>query len=115
MRFGVFPCFWRYHLKGVDQEGFMVDWFAKALYIHVYLWISVRGWLHKPIRMSRHAMIQADERGIGFPEQVCAVLQSGKIERFGKRGVRFVSDSIICIGEDKGHEVVIKTVEWRNK
>lgn len=61
--------------------------------------------------MTDHALKRARERGIAFPDHVYAALESGRMERFGKHGVKFISKSIICVGEDKGHEIVIKTIE----
>ena len=40
---------------------------------------------------------------------------NGKIERFGKNYVRFVSRSIICVGEISGLKLKIITIEWRKK
>jgi len=50
--------------------------------------------------------------------QVYNVLKTGRIEKFGKNGLKFIkkskTGSIICIGEDKGRCIIIKTVERGN-
>jgi len=77
--------------------------------------ISLNG---KPIVISVHAIKRALEREIAFPDQVYSVLRTGKVSRFGKNRIRFVkrsgNGSIICIGEDVGQAIIIKTVERGN-
>lgn len=72
----------------------------------------------KPIIIKVHAIKRARQRNIAFPDQVYSVLNTGKIERFGKNGIRFMKKSkegsIVCIGEDVGHAVIIKTIERGN-
>ena len=72
----------------------------------------------KPIIIKIHAVKRARERGIAFPDQVYDVLQTGKVKRFGKHGIKFVKrskeDSIICVGEDLGYCIIIKTIERGN-
>lgn len=72
----------------------------------------------KEIMMSVHAIKRAREREIAYPDHVYTVLQTGKVSRFGKNGIKFVSrtkkGSIICIGEDLGHLIIIKTIERGN-
>ncbi len=74
--------------------------------------------LGKPIIISVHAIKRARERNVAYPDQVYRVLKTGKIERFGKNGLKFISKtktgSIICIGEDIGQCIIIKTVERDN-
>jgi len=44
-------------------------------------------------------------------------LKAGKVERFGKNGMKFISKSkkpIICVGEDLGQCIIIKTIERGN-
>jgi len=69
----------------------------------------------KPIFISSHAIKRAREREIAYPDQVYGVLQTGKVKRFAKNMVKFVKKSrqgsIICIGEDLGHAIIIKTIE----
>jgi|TARA_Y100000310_G_scaffold5001_1_gene5915 exosome complex RNA-binding protein Rrp4 len=65
-----------------------------------------------------HAIKRARQREIAFPDQVYNVLQTGKVSRFGKNHLKFVKKgkqgSIICIGEDLGHTIIIKTIERGN-
>ncbi len=76
----------------------------------------------KPIIIKVHAVKRARarerEREIAFPDQVYDVLQTGKVKRYGKHGIKFVKrgkeGSIICVGEDLGHCIIIKTVERGN-
>ncbi len=65
-----------------------------------------------------HAIKRAREREVAFPDQVYDVLQTGKVKRFGKHGIKFVKrskeGSIICVGEDLGYCIIIKTIERGN-
>ena len=68
----------------------------------------------KPIIIKVHAVKRAREREIAFPYQVYEALQTGKVKRFGKHGIKFVKKgkegSIICVGEDLGYCIIIKTI-----
>ena len=72
----------------------------------------------KQIIIKVHAIKRAREREIAFPDQVYDVLQTGKVKRFGKHGIKFVKKSkegsTICVGEDLGHCIIIKTIERGN-
>ena len=72
----------------------------------------------KPIIIKVHAIKRAREREIAYPDQVHDVLQTGKVKRLGKHGIKFTKkgkdDSIICIGEDLGYCIIIKTIERGN-
>ena len=72
----------------------------------------------KPILIKTHAIIRARERNIAYPNHVYAVLKTGKITRFGKNGIKFVKKSkkgsIVCVGEDLGQIIIIKTIERGN-
>ncbi len=72
----------------------------------------------KPVIIKVHAIKRARERDIAFPDQVYDVLRTGKIHRFGKNFLKFVKknkvDSVICIGEDIGYAIIIKTIERGN-
>lgn len=72
----------------------------------------------KPIIIKVHAVKRAREREIAFPDQVYDVLQTGKVKRYGKHGIKFVKrseeGSIICVGEDLGYCIIIKTIERGN-
>ncbi len=72
----------------------------------------------KEIWITSHAVKRAREREIAYPDQVYEVLQTGKVFRFAKNGIKFVkrskAGSIICVGEEKGEIIVIKTIERGN-
>ena len=55
----------------------------------------------KPIVIKVHAIKRARQRDIAFPDQVYGVLQTGKVKRYGKHGIKFVKrgkeGSIICV------------------
>ncbi len=64
------------------------------------------------IELKHHAFIRATERKI-TPDLVENCIKNGKIEKFGKNYIKFISKSIICIGELKGLKIKIITVERR--
>jgi len=71
---------------------------------------------HWEIELTNHAIIQAKRRGVS-PDMILATIKGGKIERFGKRMIRFVSfyknTCLICIGEIKEmNKIKILTIEW---
>ena len=72
----------------------------------------------KPIVIKVHAIKRAREREIAYPDQVHDVLQTGKVKRFGKHGIKFIKrskeGSIICVGGDLGYCIIIKTIERGN-
>lgn len=72
----------------------------------------------KQIFIKTHAVKRTREREIAYPDHVYAVLKTGKVERFGKHGIKFISKSkkrpIICVGEDLGQIIIIKTIERGN-
>ncbi len=72
----------------------------------------------KEVFIRSHAIKRARERNIAYPDQVYTTLKTGKVERFGKSGVKFVKKSkkgsIICVGEDTGYALIIKTIERGN-
>ena len=72
----------------------------------------------KQIFISNHAIKRAREKEIAFPDQVFQVLKTGRIERFGKHYLKFIKKSkrgsVICIGEDVGECILIKTIERGN-
>lgn len=73
----------------------------------------------KQVVISVHAIKRAREREIAFPDQVYSALRNGKMKRFGKNGIKFINKSknegsIICIGEDLGSTIIIKTIERGN-
>ena len=44
----------------------------------------------KQIIIKVHAVKRAREREIAYPDQVYEVLQTGKVKRFGKQGIKFI-------------------------
>lgn len=72
----------------------------------------------KEIWITSHAIRRARERQIAYPDQVYDCLRTGKAFRFAKNGIKFIKfskdGSIICVGEDKGFAIVIKTIERGN-
>ena len=64
------------------------------------------------IEIKRHAFIRAIQRGI-HPDLIENTLIKGKVKRFGKNYIKFVSKTIICVGEISGIKLKIITVEWR--
>lgn len=98
----------------------IVEIFRK-LYILVYLCIFRNTPLYynrKEIVLTDHAIRRAFEREIAYPEQVYNVLRMGKVVKFGRRNLKFVKrskkGSIICVGEEVGDLIVIKTIERGN-
>ena len=87
------------------------------VYLCIYILFVVE-YLGREILIRPHAIKRARERDIAYPDQVYGVLRSGKVKRFGKNGLKFISKSkkgsIICVGEDLGDVIIIKTVERGN-
>ena len=73
---------------------------------------------NKPIIIKVHAIKRAREREIAFPDQVYSAIQSGTVKRFGKHGIKFIKKgkkgSIICVGQDVGYAIIIKTIQRGN-
>ena len=73
---------------------------------------------NKQIFITTHAIKRARKRNIAYPDQVYNVLKSGKVLKFGKNLLKFIKNtkqgSIICIGEDLGNSIIIKTIERGN-
>ena len=70
----------------------------------------------KKVWVSVHAIKRARERKIILPDMIFEVIKKGKIKRFGKNQIKFIKKHknrvLICIGEDKGYSIIIKTIEW---
>lgn len=66
------------------------------------------------IEIKHHTFVRAIQRGID-PDLIEKTIINGKIERFGKNYMKFVSKSVICIGEISGLKIKIITIEWRQK
>ena len=69
------------------------------------------------VEIKHHAFKQALRRGI-HPDMIEDALLKGKMERFGKHGIRFINKgakkTIICVGEVIGGKLKIFTVEEGN-
>lgn len=61
------------------------------------------------IEIKHHAFKQASKRGIS-PDLIEDVLLTGKVKRFGKQGIKFITKSIICVGEISGLKIKIITI-----
>lgn len=73
----------------------------------------------KRIWFSSHALKQARVRNVAYPGLVRNAILHGKVYRYGKHGITFVARSkrrglIICVGEDIGDHIIIKTIERGN-
>ena len=72
---------------------------------------------NKEVLIKTHAVKRARQRNI-FPSMVYATLNGGEIKRFGKNllkiSKRYKKGKVICIGEDIGSYIIIKTIEWGN-
>ncbi len=70
----------------------------------------------KKVWISVHAIKRARKRKVILPDMLFAVIKGGKIKRFGKNQIKFIKPYknrvLICIGEDKGYSIIIKTIEW---
>lgn len=66
------------------------------------------------IDIKHHAFIRAMQRGID-PDLTEKCIKNGSIKRFGKNYVKFISKSVICVGEISGLKIKIITIERRKK
>lgn len=66
------------------------------------------------VEIKHHVFVRAMQRGI-HPDLIEDTLRKGKMERFGKHYVRFVSKTLICVGELTGLKLVVMTIERRKK
>ena len=66
------------------------------------------------VEITHHAFKQALARGI-HPDLIEDTLRKGKVQQFGKHGVRFVSAGskrrIICVGQIVADKLTIFTIE----
>ncbi len=62
------------------------------------------------IEIRHHVFIRAMQRGIS-PDLIEKCIITGKHETFGKSYMKFITRSVICIGEVKGMKVCIITIE----
>jgi hypothetical protein len=86
---------------------------SKGIYTSRYLFIQ-----GKEVVISTHAAVQAMRRRI-HPEMVEATVLGGVHKHFGKRVIKFIrpfkNRTVICVGDDEGLRIVIKTIEWGNR
>lgn len=72
----------------------------------------------KKIFITNHAIKRARERNIAYPDQVYKTIKTGKVKKFGKKGIKFINKtkngSIICVGEYNFDTIIIKTIERGN-
>ena len=66
------------------------------------------------IVIKHHVFIQAMHRHID-PDLIEKTIKNGKVQRFGKNYVKFISRSVICVGEISGLRLKIMTIEWRKR
>jgi len=66
------------------------------------------------VEIKHHAFIKAMERGI-HPDLIENCIKNGGIRRFGKNYVKFMTKSVICVGEVIGLKIKIITIERREK
>ena len=68
------------------------------------------------IEIKNHASVRAVQRGI-TSKMIEATVKSGKIERFGRRNLRFVKQykyfDVVCVDEICGNKIKIVTIEVR--
>ncbi|MBU2560951.1 MAG: hypothetical protein KKD17_01545 [Nanoarchaeota archaeon] len=66
--------------------------------------------------VKRHAFIRALQRGV-TPDMIEATLKGGRVQRFGKRNIRFYKDykrfTVVCVDEVVGDTIKIVTIEIR--
>ncbi|MDP1728652.1 MAG: hypothetical protein Q8L27_00430 [archaeon] len=66
------------------------------------------------LEIKRHVFEQAIKRGI-HPDLIQDTIYKGKIQRFGKHGIKFINKgskrTIICVGQLVGNKLKIFTIE----
>lgn len=84
----------------------------KDIYTSRYLFIH-----DKEVALTKHATIQARRRHID-EEMIEKTIRNGMHKRFGKQLIKFIQPfkdrCVVCIGEDIGSHIIIKTIEWGN-
>jgi hypothetical protein len=107
----------------MKEKSVTIAAFQKSIqniYIQVSTWINMKEiyFNNKPIIIKVHAIKRAREKGIAYPDHIYQILKTGKVERYGKNLINFVKKSekgsIICVGEDIGYAIIIKTIERGN-
>jgi len=82
---------------------------AKGIYTRIYADIQQR------IAITRHALLQAQERDIGDAEHIEDIIRTGRVERFGKNYAKFISrDGTTCVAEITSTAIIVITVERGN-
>ena len=66
------------------------------------------------IEIRHHVFIRAMKRGIS-PDLIESCIKNGSIKGFGKNYIKFISKSVICVGEIAGLKIKIITIERRKK
>jgi len=66
------------------------------------------------IEIKHHVFVRAMQRGIN-PDLIEKTIMNGKIKRFGKNYIKFISRSLVCVGEVSGLKLKIITIERRQK
>ncbi|MBU0628942.1 MAG: hypothetical protein KKC75_07155 [Nanoarchaeota archaeon] len=68
------------------------------------------------IEIKRHAFIRAMERNVS-PDMIEATIKGGKVERFGKHGIKLIKEykrfTVICVGQMVGTKIKIFTIETK--
>ena len=72
----------------------------------------------REIIIKMHVLKRAVERKMTVPEDILSTVKTGRIKRFGNNLIKFSKDAkegtIICIGEEVGNCLIIKTIERGN-
>ena len=67
--------------------------------------------------IKRHVFEQAMKRGI-HPDMIEDTLVKGRVQKFGKHGIKFISKgskrTIVCVGERIGNKIKVITIEEGN-
>lgn len=71
-------------------------------------------WKDYEIEIRHHVFVRAMERSI-TPDLIDYCIMNGKVKRFGKNYVKFITKSLICVGEVSGLKLKIITIERRKK
>ncbi len=66
------------------------------------------------LEIKHHVFKRALQRGI-HPDRIENTLKKGKVKIFGKNYVKFITKSLICVGEISGLKIKILTIERRKK
>ena len=70
--------------------------------------------LNYEIEIKHHVFIRVMQRKID-PNLIEKTILNGKIKKFGKNYVKFISRSLVCVGEISGLKLKIITIERRFK